>query len=329
MSPRLQIQFKDASHEGPSIAVDFRTLRALVMQNQSLQHHLAALATPTDELTKPELQRHANGAVEGAAVVDQFVSRLWSTFPTQYRFSEKSAAKAQQVFNTPELLENILSNLPAQDLLMAQQTNTAFLDTINDSSVLKKLLGLEPDPTAAFYSPFEVNEASMQRFRATADLLLLPRYTEHHVTFDDTEEMFRGLYLYTHRVESPPEKSVSNELFITVQADTFRLRVGSRCLQMLICQPPVKQATIQYRSKKSRMRLPGPAIHSSTPPLKVKGEGLTVGDILIPWKEGTGEHDAIYHGPFREINMKVQLDDDDPIMHQRRAAREEYLRTRE
>ncbi|GIZ47402.1 hypothetical protein CKM354_001049400 [Cercospora kikuchii] len=331
MLPQLRIQFSGANEGDRHIALDFEALQALVRRSQSLQQHLAALTMPPNDGAEFDQQHHISEAVTEATAVDNFVSQLWSTFPPQYRLSDGSATKAQEVFGIPELLENILSHLTAQDLLVAQQTSIAFRDMIDGSLILDEILALTPDRKAHFYSPFEVNEASVKRFRAQPDLFLKPRYREHRVSFDDTVDMFRGLYLYANR-SSDPKRDINNTLYITVQVDHMRLHLGARCLRMLICQPPVKRATVALLETKPRMRLPTSSRRRPRP-LKARGQGITVGDLL----KDCGDRDKTSEDKtpgrdeprfFSEVEMEVELDDDDPIMHERRAAHEEYWRSR-
>lgn len=50
------------------------------------------------------------------------------------------ATKPREVFAIPELLETILLELPAKDLLLAQRVNTTFRDAINNSIKIQRAL---------------------------------------------------------------------------------------------------------------------------------------------------------------------------------------------
>ncbi|KAM0722642.1 hypothetical protein Q7P37_002083 [Cladosporium fusiforme] len=51
-----------------------------------------------------------------------------------------------RTFHLPEILEQILTNLPQRDLLLAQRVSRAFQDTITASPKLQRALFFAPDP---------------------------------------------------------------------------------------------------------------------------------------------------------------------------------------
>lgn len=59
---------------------------------------------------------------------------------------DNAASKADEVFQTPELLEEILSNLSLYELFTVQRTCPTFRDTINGSIRLQRAMFLQPTP---------------------------------------------------------------------------------------------------------------------------------------------------------------------------------------
>ncbi|KAI7534877.1 hypothetical protein KC331_g12319 [Hortaea werneckii] len=72
--------------------------------------------------------------------------------------NEASAAKAQQVFDIPELLEMILLKLPPSSIFAAQQACQTFSALITSSPKIQHHLGLKADPQSNFSTCF--NERS-------------------------------------------------------------------------------------------------------------------------------------------------------------------------
>jgi hypothetical protein len=79
-----------------------------------------------------------------------------------------AATAASDVFELPELLENVLSFIPPLEILHVMLVSRRWKDTVVGSPSLRKLLGLRPLSTAKlsglkplsspnFYSPFLLN----------------------------------------------------------------------------------------------------------------------------------------------------------------------------
>ena len=63
--------------------------------------------------------------------------------------TEAKVAASSRVLNTPELLEVILVNTGAEDLIRLRRTNITFIKTIEESPTIQKILFLKPNPTVA------------------------------------------------------------------------------------------------------------------------------------------------------------------------------------
>lgn len=72
--------------------------------------------------------------------------------PTTLRCT--SAIKADKVFTTPELLEQILLYLLPRELLELMPVNKAAARTVHGSPKLQDLLSLRPLPQGSLYSVF-------------------------------------------------------------------------------------------------------------------------------------------------------------------------------
>ena len=121
----------------------------------------------TDNLTRltNKLQSHQDGNGEtevlladlqhgAAGVLEWTIDKLqWDPLLTLP--SQTSAVKAQQVFDTTELAEMILSLLPTADILHAASANKALAHCISSSNKLHEILCLRPDPESFWRSNFK------------------------------------------------------------------------------------------------------------------------------------------------------------------------------
>jgi hypothetical protein len=84
------------------------------------------------------------------------VDQIYNAIPPHMRPpTEASAAKANKVFSTPELLETImLSGLDTRDKLQAMRVQRSWRNTVNGSRKLRRSLGLALFDDYFYYSPF-------------------------------------------------------------------------------------------------------------------------------------------------------------------------------
>lgn len=192
--------------------------------------------------------------------------------------NEASTAKAQQVFQVPELLEMILLKLPPKSIFAAQQVCQTFSALISSSSKIQHYLGLKADLHCNFSTCFDKHSLSLW-----GGFQCRPEFDLSHRRLD-------WLRRRIHTNSSEPEPQ-SNTLEVTAKFSPHSKlpRLGKRCQSMLICQPPVyeMEATTACCNDRARRRLPGalPPV-----PVSIKSKtGITVGDILTAsrglWRE--------------------------------------------
>lgn len=195
-----------------------------------------------------------------------------------------SILKANEVFGIAELLEKILLELDPREILIAQQTNKTSRDTINDSIVLKRRLGISPDPTGHVSSPFSAFPARFPGL--SCDVGYRDWYPDNDRTGPDTT------YTISITLNSPVP------------------RVGSRYRSMLLCQPFVENSSLF-------LKVVGYGFQTERSTIKVNALGPTVGNLLDAitshWafrseKKRKGAAD------FVTFTQTVELKEDDPIM---------------
>lgn len=200
----------------------------------------------------------------------------------------------------------MLLELSMLDLLSAQQTSRCFRDAVNGSAKLKTMIGFQSVTNEDFFSCLEQTSPGPSR---------LPGW-DIHVRRDNKSWLSRpGAPQY-----ETPLNTVSMILHITA-AD---LRIGTRCREMLVCQPSPKSATLVYTEFLTRLSDPATLI--------VSKKGLTVGELydtmVAMWnsqcvQEGKGDVKGLFGNRSAwqacMVSLKVELQDSDPIVKQRRA----------
>ena len=123
-------------------------IQAALEQQKALEQALAKLrvqaATDHSEAVAASLQQ----AETSALAVRSFLNFCIEDIPIASRPSAGSSVKAQQVFDTPELLEHILLDLPVRLLISAPLVNRTFASTGYNSQYIQRRLVLRPDPNA-------------------------------------------------------------------------------------------------------------------------------------------------------------------------------------
>lgn len=276
MSSHLHLQFRDVRNKGRLVIVPWEIVQALFNDNKSLQQHLDTLRKTDDTVAKSDVQSTINEAIKAAHTVDRSVSQLRTSCPARFHPSEGPAAKA--VFNIPELLENILSNLKGPDLLAAQQTNMLFRDVIDGFSSIQNILGLQPDGQSHFHSPFATGAMDI-----SPPLTLLRPQTRRPNTVMGPIcgiQLCVGGHGRAH--PSPPLPYSSNHVYVTGRIDSMPTEVGERCLRMLICQPPVREMSIYFCQ--TNHDSPFSDIRSASSPQRE--HSFTVADLLFSARLG-------------------------------------------
>lgn len=149
-----------------------------------------------------------------------------ASLPTNEDRSLPHATAATKLFHIPELLEIIYEHLDSFDLLSATQVSRPAAELQRTSTRIRKLMCLEPDDQPALHLPLLC--------RAVPGLRVEPDTNAHH-------EMERLQHFHQFSDDSPVNGAYVRAAF----APTRKLPlVGSRARGMLICQPPVKAATL-------------------------------------------------------------------------------------
>jgi hypothetical protein len=284
----------------------------------------ASRKTTKKQLLDLDAEREAHEAELFQNLAEMYGPTFTAAYPT-----EGSTSKAEQVFSTPELFELILALLNARDILVVQQVSKNICATIRDSGRIQRRLGLRPDPQANFHPTFS---DSIWGFRE----LSLSCYAQYR----------RHTYMYMYPDGWPKHKP--NELVIAVAFDGRPPQMdglGSKCLSMLVCQPPVKElqpfVDCCNRAIPRMLGAPGPPDDWLPKPIR-RETGITVGDVfeetakliekhkMCPWasewyhdkKRGTVKVSPSFQGI-------VQLRGDDPALKAQAKALDEANRSRE
>ncbi|KAK5130914.1 hypothetical protein LTR08_001578 [Meristemomyces frigidus] len=116
-----------------------------------LMQHLAKAGhlTPTTQQLVVKVWRNVGGTHQVP------FGALESLLPPSLTQVANTPTTALTVFGTPELLENILVNLTALDLLHAMQVSHEFKDNIEASPTILRRMGLKVDEDCNLRVPFD------------------------------------------------------------------------------------------------------------------------------------------------------------------------------
>ncbi|KAK4507216.1 hypothetical protein PRZ48_000951 [Zasmidium cellare] len=243
------------------IRVPFDDVRAFVAAAQHLKDTIRALHQPSADtrLESDHIQNELARAKDSADQICGFFNSCWDQVPVAHRPSAQSAIVAQKVFALPELLELILADLDLYDALRAQQVSRVWRDGINSSVKMQRAMGLRTDDGADFFTPLSHDHESSPWDR-----------TFPGVCF----EQMRGAF---DPFNATQEGNVVRSLAVGIHVSTSTpLSVGARCRRILICQPPLKRATV---------RVDHYCIHHRCSPIMFEYEiasddGIRVRDVL-------------------------------------------------
>lgn len=194
-----------------------RQLHVALASHAELQRSSEALedAIQTGWLEPKQLQGSLAANARAMATIKGFLDACLDSFPTSMRPTRSSHLKAEQVFATPELLEQILLYIPPRELLDTVRINRATMQIFNGSPKLLDKLHLRVQKNGYLSSTI------------TSDFYGLSVAVDDRVT--------RQMY-----TEATKDECAINQVPITA---TFlgcaAVRIGNRCRSMLIAQPPV------------------------------------------------------------------------------------------
>ena len=261
-----------------------------------LEGHIAVLERLTRNAeTSTDLQQVVQRVREDMTGISEFLEDQFGTYVMSERATANSAAKAQQVFDTPELLELILLNLECPDLLEVQQVNrTSTYSSLGP----KTTVGLISPTT-----PVQVNIDSSDKLQSLLGLRGDPK-SSYKPTFQLWDRDKTSLYCETNYKRSPsnpfvyytPPALEDDEIEITAYfvSHDHLPRLGKRCRSMLICQPPVMEMRPSLNCCSARdprfFGAPGEEDTASTPRPIRSHTGITVGCILDATKRVREEH---------------------------------------
>lgn len=249
-------------------------IQAALEQQKALEQALAKLrvqaATDHSEAVAASLQQ----AETSALAVRSFLNFCIEDIPIASRPSAGSSVKAQQVFDTPELLEHILLDLPVRLLISAPLVNRTFASTCYNSQYIQRRLGLRPDPNASltttFYSPLEfwTFHCTINAGRSQGDSSISTKGTKYYIS-----ARF-GSY---------------------ARNDQWLPKLGTRVRTMLICQPPVNKIKAYLNcccppKERSWMGSATTRARRTTPETLRSQSGITVGDLYDAAERLAKEH---------------------------------------
>ncbi|KAK3722198.1 hypothetical protein LTR37_002631 [Vermiconidia calcicola] len=226
----------------------------VVKLTESVEETFKRIATALNHQTNLEskLQAIADGGITNMASMHStavevckdvaelraFLNGCLNSIPITMRPTPSSAVKAQQVFDTAELLEAVMTNLHAVDVLSAVQVSRTMSKMVSASPKLQDVLQLRPSKDGHLASIF----------------------------LDSWGTKFRVITVTLY--EHTPGQFISPSADLAMPAN-MRMRVVTRltpdlietlpkiCHRMLICQPPVK--TMNYAADCCSRKYNGPA----------------------------------------------------------------------
>lgn len=164
-------------------------------------------------------------------VIEEKLALLVDQIPPPTRTTADSAAKAQQVFAIPELLEQILVHCNSSDLVVVRGVNRVFAGTISQSTKIQEALGLRPRAGGSPFSPF------VDTFFVLRGLVVRMEELNRHVLDSTTVEL----------------TATFNTSDLTREVSLPRL--GEYWRRMLVLQPPIQSMRIRTSKCSKVLRL--------------------------------------------------------------------------
>lgn len=212
---------KEAPHS-PAIDDDFNPIRMESEHLRDLENRNAKLITSLrDKSFNEEMLREVlESNTRTLEVIRHHIDSCIQSYPITSRPTTASAARAKEVFGMAELLEQILLYVAPRDILHAIQVSHATLNILKESPKLRERFSLRCDETGFFSSAF------LRGSDGDEDESL---FTDFDVRFEYWSE--------SNGHDNTPNHRIS----ITADFEAFSPlpKIGSRCRDMLICQPPI------------------------------------------------------------------------------------------
>ena len=270
-------------------------------QRRSMQFHVRGLAQVLGPALNEnhEALKHLQAITDGLSVQNSHLNTIVQSVPPIARKPPGTIEVVSKVFAVPELLERILLYLNPVDLLRIQQVDHLFFNSIQGSMKLLCKMGLMAQENGHVSAP----PASV-----------------------DTQSFFCFYEMY-----SSLSRDVPQDNDVVVKAGFSDLEnspnLGSRCRNMLICQPPLKSMSVH-----TRCCHPTWSWNDSDEDLDpiTSESGLVVGDLLDAHNRVTADHrlcpeaEPPEHGSDGFVNPHVSFEatmvaeNDDPSLLERK-----------
>lgn len=312
----------DEVHDG--FEYEIEEMRKLANQQRTSVARIAALRKSQQRVEDSENSKTVRTLEQleaQARRVDEFLLRCCRLVPLSSRPSKRGATQAGEVFDTPELLEHVLSFLPPADILTAQQVGRVWNAAVLGSRKLQAILCLTPEKDAVFRTPFVKGAFPGFTLNYDADQVTDVAPAEHEDSRPGTRTVSHPMSI-TASFERGARKTDAEDGEKQGHRDPI---IGSRCRSMLICQPQIRTITVD---------LPCCCPEDD---LLTNPKGLTVGDLLGLQKELAEEHKLCPHASplerddegFAHVTVQfegdVDLRDDDPVVVKSRAVNSDGL----
>ncbi|CAK1364097.1 hypothetical protein CB0940_03948 [Cercospora beticola] len=254
---------------------------------------------------------------------------MWELVPITQRATTRTAIVAEKVFDTPELLEEILTYLKLNEVVTAMRVKKAWCNTVKGSVKLKRWLGLTTPVGGFFHCAFLKPGCDESPHRAWYTLpnrqlyVWLPKFMifQKAGLWSDSR-CWHPEFISTTRLQEYKEHINTLEIRIISKPSVGR-EPGVRVANTPICYPSVHQLTYEiFCGCGSRCESTGELMLSSN-----NAKGLTVGDVTRHTNEILRETGHVTRACiFVQIyyTARVELLDNDPITLQRRKAIEAY-----
>ena len=301
---------------------------------EALNHH-SQLAIASAKLSQRAAETAADISTELkdiAAEVAVSCAKLQKLFkPTADAAMGRSSSAAQEVFNIPELLENVLLSLRTSDLLRVQSFSKATDSIINTSPTLQRRLGLQASKGGHFWAPLATAPSESSSVNPLAQTYSSFPGIEccYAYRLAALERAQSTLSLRPRRLQDKhheKRRDAENAAEVTVAFSTGpngRLPVvGQRCRKMLVCQPSPTRVQVIYnccpdllagRNNNFELNAPAPS-------------GITVSDLYRAAQRVVEQHSlCMFADEFAmnengyvdlrvEFMAEVKLHDDDPML---------------
>lgn len=290
--PRIQLRFRKGTYalsqdlasrrelgnDQRFFDVDHFGMQELLNREDILEESLDTLTSFVESCssgtTKTEVPAEVTQALKNAQSSHMLFRRFFYTMEDLTPGHEMppnhlSTKKANKVFGTPELLENILGYLTTKEKLDAMRVQHTWFNTINNSPTLLQSLGLASSATDNRYHSIFSSTFAVKDGRPGAGPLY-PKY-------DMPGAQYKA-YGNVHDISS-------QRITVTISVTSIRRpdRIGDRIKEMAICSPPLESILVRHRCDECLLvedqRGPGASLESKYRTRSLNAHGFTVGEV--------------------------------------------------